>query len=258
MIGARTEALDDLRPHAGIERRAGDDLLEQIGGHAARAGEGHQQPARAQQLEREQVDVLVGARRRLGMRGGRRELGRVEDDQVELAARVAQAAQLAEHVAVDPFAPRGRSLALRRSHRASRSASAELSMARTDGRRRRARCDAEAAGVAEAVEHVAAGRELSRAPAVVALVQVEPGLVAVRQIDRRNGGRLSVIVTRAGSAGPCSAPTTGGKSFQLPHVRIRTLPYALDSGRSRQGIRRSPGASARRPPSGAAPTTTPA
>ena len=43
-------------------------------------------PPGAQQHEREAVDVLVGARRALGVGGGRRELRRVEHDRVEAAA----------------------------------------------------------------------------------------------------------------------------------------------------------------------------
>ena len=43
-------------------------------------------PPGAQQHQRQAVDVLVGARRALGVGDGRRELRRVEDDRVEAAA----------------------------------------------------------------------------------------------------------------------------------------------------------------------------
>src|SRR5439155_27279898 len=61
MVGGGAEALDDLGIRAGVERRAGDDRLEELGRHAARAGEGGEQASRREQLEREQVDVLVSA-----------------------------------------------------------------------------------------------------------------------------------------------------------------------------------------------------
>ena len=44
-------------------------------------------------MQREPVDVLVGAGGALGVGDGRRELGRVEDDRVEAAAGVEHRAQ---------------------------------------------------------------------------------------------------------------------------------------------------------------------
>src|SRR5882762_3137557 len=56
VIGRGAEALDDLRFNGGIERRAGDDRLEERGIYTARARERREQPAWPEQLEREQVD----------------------------------------------------------------------------------------------------------------------------------------------------------------------------------------------------------
>ena len=58
VIGAGVQVMHDLRIHAGIQRRAGDDLLEQVFADAAGAGIGEQQAARSEQLEGQQVDVL--------------------------------------------------------------------------------------------------------------------------------------------------------------------------------------------------------
>ena len=49
--------------------------------------------ARLEQLQREAVDVLVGARGLVGVRRGGRELGRVEHDGVEALAGLEQVAQ---------------------------------------------------------------------------------------------------------------------------------------------------------------------
>jgi hypothetical protein len=62
MIRAGVQVMHDLRIHAGIERGAGDDLLEQVIADTAGAGVGAEQAARPEQLEAEQVDVLVTAR----------------------------------------------------------------------------------------------------------------------------------------------------------------------------------------------------
>src|SRR5688572_31896881 len=80
MVGGGAEALDDLRVAARIERSAGDDRLEQLGRDAAGARKGGEQAAGREELERPEVDVLVGARRLLDLGGGRGELRRVEHD----------------------------------------------------------------------------------------------------------------------------------------------------------------------------------
>ena len=106
MVGAGMQMMDDLRIHAGIERGAGDDLLEQVFADTAGAGVGGEQAARPEQFEGEQVDVLLAARGLFGERGGGGELGRVEDDEVEAAPLVAQFAQRLEHVCFLPFGAR--------------------------------------------------------------------------------------------------------------------------------------------------------
>src|SRR5256885_1844632 len=101
VVGGGAEALDDPRVGLGIERGAGDDRLEELRRNAARAGEGGEQPAGHEELEREQIDVLVGACRVARLRRGRGEFRRIEDHQVEARAAVAQRPQLREHVGLD-------------------------------------------------------------------------------------------------------------------------------------------------------------
>ena len=85
VIGRRAEPGMDEGIDAGIDAGAGDDLVEQVGVDPARAREREQRAARREQRQREPVDVLVGARRALGVGDRRRELGRIEDDRVEAA-----------------------------------------------------------------------------------------------------------------------------------------------------------------------------
>ena len=69
MISGAREATHDARLTAGIDGRAGDDFLEQFQPDAAGAGIGHQQTTRPQQAETEDIDVLVGPRGPVGVRG---------------------------------------------------------------------------------------------------------------------------------------------------------------------------------------------
>src|SRR3954454_11207034 len=98
MIGGSAEALDDLRITARIERRAGDDRLEERRIYASRARECREESSGAQQLEREQVDVFVGTRGVLRLRRGWCEFRRIEHHEVEVRAAVAQRAQMREGI----------------------------------------------------------------------------------------------------------------------------------------------------------------
>src|SRR3989338_4818200 len=106
MVGAGVQVMNDLCVNAGIESGSGDNLLEQIFTDAAGARVGGKQPARPEQLEPEQIDVLVAARCFFGERGGGCELGRIEDDEVEGAALVAKLAQRLEYIGLLPFGAR--------------------------------------------------------------------------------------------------------------------------------------------------------
>ena len=111
-------------------------------------------PPGAQQHQREPVDVLVGARRALGMGDGRRELRRVEDDRVErFAARRATRASV-WLTSASTASWRAASKPLRATLAAAApSAGADESIADHVRRAAGERGDAEAAGVAVAVEH---------------------------------------------------------------------------------------------------------
>ena len=104
MVRGLIQTLHNLRIHTRIQRGIGDDLLEEGRIDPAGAGEGHQFAAGTQQLEAPQVDVLITSGGFLRLGGGRGELGRVEDDKVELLASVPQGAQLLERVPGDPLA----------------------------------------------------------------------------------------------------------------------------------------------------------
>src|SRR5262245_15972957 len=229
MVGGGAEALDELCVGAGVERGARDDRLEELGRHAAGAREGGEQAAGDEQLESEQVDVLVGARGVARLRRGRGELGRIEDHHLEARAPVAQRAQLLEHVAVDE-------LDLARVQRIGRKVVARD----LEGRRRaldggdapRAageRRDREAAGIREAVEHLAAGGELAHALAVLALIEEEAGLLPLLDVDAeiqavfddRAAGGVTVAAREAHAR---------GQGLELAHLGIRALEDRLGRG----------------------------
>ena len=143
-------------------------------------------PPGAQQLQREQVDVLVGARRALRVRGGRRELGRIEHDEVERGALVAQPPQLGEDVRLEPLralaaASAGLSATFSRRERQRVGRAVDRSHVRRAAGERGQR---EAAGVAERIQHPPVARRASRTRrAIVALVEVEAGLLARDDVD---------------------------------------------------------------------------
>ena len=138
--------------------------------------------------KREPVDVLVGARRALGVRRGRRQLRRIENDRVEALLRIEQSAQSLVDIGIARLVARRIEAVQRhvrrrpRERRSGRIDADDVSCAAGE------RGDAEAAGVAIAVEdareaEVANG--LGEELAVVALVEIEAGLVAAwRRRDR--------------------------------------------------------------------------
>ena len=103
MIGGLRHAPADLRVASGVERRARDDFLKQVGRDQSGAREGEEHAAWPEQFEREQVDVFVAPARLLDLRARFGKFGRVEDDQVELAARVPMLPQDVENVAGHVF-----------------------------------------------------------------------------------------------------------------------------------------------------------
>ena len=131
------EVADDGRVGARVLRRAGDDLAEQRSVDAARAREREQHAARLEQLQREPVEVLVGARRLLDLAFVGGQLGRVECDQVVLLGAVAQAAERDERIGF---------------HRLADVEPVEFGVLGGDGERRSGRVDAEDVARAGAAE----------------------------------------------------------------------------------------------------------
>src|SRR5712692_108231 len=177
VVRRRGKALPQHERRAGVRGGAGDDLLEELRRHAPRAGKSRKHPAGPKEPERVQVDVLVTARGACGVLRGRREPGRVEHHEVELPSFAAQFPQRAKNVGLEPvgatrlqpvqgeIAPcqlERRRRAVDREHRA-----------RASGKRRKRK----PARVAEPIEHLPAGRKKPDAPAIVALVEIKPGLL---------------------------------------------------------------------------------
>ena len=92
-----------MRVATRVQRRPGHDLLKEIWRDQARAREGGQQTAGPKQLQRQQVNVLIAPRSAFNLAVRFGELGRVEHDEIKLAARIAVAAQYLEHVAFHIF-----------------------------------------------------------------------------------------------------------------------------------------------------------
>src|SRR6266705_3176942 len=176
-------ALAKKERHPRVRGSAGQDFLEELGRHAAGAGKSREQPSPSQHLQGIQVDVLVAARSALCVLRRRRELRRVEHDEVELSAFGPQLAQGAEHIRFEPFgSPRfdpvqcevapcqleRRRGTVDREHRA-----------RASGKRGKR----EAAGVAEAIEHLPAVGEVAHAGPVVALIEIEPRFLPRGDVD---------------------------------------------------------------------------
>src|SRR5687767_8274899 len=173
MIRRGGESVDDLRIGARVERGAGDDRLEELGRYAAGARECGEETARREELQRPEVDVFVGARGLLHLRGSRREFRRIEDNEVEARAGIAQLAQLREDVGLAELNPGsveriGGQVFARNIERSRRALDCRDAL-RAAGERR----DGEAAGVAEAIENVASGGERAHAGAVFPLVEEE-------------------------------------------------------------------------------------
>src|SRR6266568_3431401 len=223
------KALLQHERRAGIRGGAGDDLLEQLRRHAPRAGKSRKQPAGPKQLQRVQVDVLVAARGARGVLRGRRELGRVEHHQVELPALALQSAQGLEHVGLEPLGtarlkPVEREVAFCRRERGGRAVDREH-RARAAGKRRKR----ETARVAEAIEHLPAGRKKPDASAIVALVEIEPGLLPRNDVDLVLD---SMLEDPDRSVGLRAGHGTGARSkaFHFPRPRVGTLVHPGATG----------------------------
>ena len=233
MVGARRKAPDDRRIRCGIQRGAGDDLLEQVGRNAAGAGERRKQTAGAQQLQREQVDVLVRASCLLHVPRSRGEFRRVEHDHVEALRAVAELAQFGEHIGIAPRAARVvesvlRDVCLCLRQRVGRAVDSQHRLCAAGQRR-----DSKAARIAKAVQHVAAHRKRADATAILALVEKEPGLLAGDYIDLV----AQRILEQAHAFRQHAVSGAGARrqAFERPHLRIRPL---VDRRAARSGDQR--------------------
>ena len=92
------------------------------------------------------------------------------------------------------------------------------------------RGDAEAAGVAVAVEDALEGEmahRLGEEPAVVALVEIEARLVPLRHVERESP--VVLAQRRFGGAAAAHPPGRWRQAFELPHAGVAALVQALDA-----------------------------
>ena len=89
MVPGLAEKADDLRFSMGVKSSISDDLLEEESRHKPGAGKGEEDSSLSEQLESEEVDILVPAARPFDLAAGFDKSRRVEDDEVELPARMA-------------------------------------------------------------------------------------------------------------------------------------------------------------------------
>jgi len=175
---------------AGIHPRVlggpGDDFLEQVHADAPGAGIGEQIAPRIEQAETQEIDVLVGPGGPGRMGGGRGELGRVQDNQVETSPFLAQLAQGLEHIRLPPFRPLGGQGRIQ----------GHIALGRGQGRAGGINgqhgggptgqgLETEAPGIAETVEHGLVRRQGPGEAPVFPLVQVEARLMAAHHIHQQ-------------------------------------------------------------------------
>ncbi len=233
MVLGLAQAADHSCCAAGVERGAGDDLLEQLGRHRPTAAERHQHPAGREQLEREQVEVLVGAAGLVELSVGGRQLGRIEQDQVVLSSAVAQAAQRGERVGhlqladVDTV-----QLAVAGGDRQCR-------LGRVDAEDRLRPCPgghhAEGPGVGEHVQHTGTGGEPGDGRPGLALVEVEAGLVATGNVD--GVAPLAFVGDEVGRRLRAAEQADAGpEPFALAHIGVAAFEHARHARQAGQRI----------------------
>ena len=181
VIASRTETVDPLETRPDVVGRAEDDLLEEIGRHMLRAGEGEDLRVGTRTAERPEVEVLVGAE------GGVEALSRacerrwIQDEPIEEVVRLTNEAEcvlfhqgetgLGQAVEL-PVLP---SEFVRRARRIHLHDSLGAAVCRVD---REPTCEA------EQVQQVEMSAVASYQSPVVTLVQIEPGLLAAEEVDR--------------------------------------------------------------------------
>src|SRR4029434_7721748 len=139
-------------------------------------------------LECKQVDVLVGTRCLRRQRCSWRKLWRIEDDEIELPTFIAMLPQRSEDVGLDPFrAGEPITLGIRAGECQSLPRAVDSQHGTSTSCKR---IQGEAARIAEAVQHVTTGGELSHAQAVDTLIQIKACLVTLLQIDLELKGML--------------------------------------------------------------------
>jgi hypothetical protein len=237
VVGAGLETLDQVGVDPGVHAGAGDDLLEQLGADAAAARVGGQQAARHEQFERQAVDVLVGAAGALGVRGRGGELGRIEHDGIEGPPILEELAQHGVDVGIQRLMVRGleaveqHMLAGAHQRRAGGIDAEHLVGPAGQRRHRKAPC------VRVAVQHPAAAELAHPAGeigAVVALVQVVAGLVALGHVELQAPARL--LELHLGGAVATQPAGLLHQTLELAHPGIAAFVEAAQAGGAQQRV----------------------
>src|SRR6266849_2654757 len=215
VIAALAEALEDPDGDAGVACGGPAHLLEERRRDMVRAREGREHAAGLEQAEPPDVDLLV-ATRRCGQRVLAPREGRgIEDDGSEALACSLEAPQEIEGIALSDLGPGAQPIELEVAPREGERAGRGIEEKRLPGSPGEG-VAGEGARIAEAVEDPAASRMVGEEGAVLALVQVEPGLVT-------------------GARGDCEAAAALGHDELLARrVVLRLEPF---EPRRRRGIR---------------------
>jgi tRNA (guanine-N7-)-methyltransferase len=237
VIAATGEMSHDLRFYIRVQRRTRDDFLEQIGGNTTRAGEGHQTSPRSQQFEPQKIDVLIRTRGFFGMVCGWREFGWIKNDEVELLVHVTQFAQSGEYIRLPEFGARSidrvrRNIALGGLQRGAGTVNREHRLRATQQGRH-----AHAAGVAEAVEYIGIARQRACEGAIVALIEIKPGLVAACNVNK-NFHAVFHHRNLARKRRTSNVFIAHWQTLERAHVRIGALVNGFNGRRLKQNVRK--------------------
>ena len=183
MVGTRTTHMQDPRVATGAVHARGDHLGEFARRHVMRAGGDEHEPAGRGQCRRQPRELAIGAQRRRLVAPRLGEGRRVGDDHAEAPALADHALQRLHRLGALGAHARRHAVQCRGLHGGGERMLAAVEQCHLRRPRHRA-ADAEAAGMAERVEHGGPPREARDTGAVLALVEEPAGLLATQQVDR--------------------------------------------------------------------------
>ena len=193
--------------------------------------EGCQQAAGTKQFEGEQVQVLVAAAGVIHPPLRRREFRRIEDDHVELPRLVAEGAQDLEGVAGEELGAVGNPVQFVVAAGQAQGLVGFVEIDHPGGGIGAADVHAEAARVGKCIEHfegrAAARGEGGRKLAVDTLVEIEPRLLTVLEIDREH---QALFADQAFSRGKLAIPDSAARLHSLLGAHLGVAPVENRAG----------------------------